>query len=61
MPAFLSASWIAVAISGLVSKSLALECVRVTVSPFGWPASFSSSLALAGSPVLPAGKRSYGV
>lgn len=35
MPAFLSASWIAVAISGLVSKSWLLEWVRVMVSPFG--------------------------
>lgn len=35
MPAFFSASWSAVAISGLVSKFLSLLCVRVTVSPLG--------------------------
>lgn len=51
----------AVAISGLVSKSLALEWVRVTVSPFAYPACFSSSLALAASPASPAGKWSYRV
>lgn len=34
IPAFFRASWMAVAISGLVSKSLSLECVSVMVSPF---------------------------
>lgn len=56
MPAFFSAAWIAVAISGLVSKSLSLEWVRVRVRPWSCPASFSSSFAFAASPVSPAGK-----
>lgn len=56
IPAAASACCTAVATSGLVWRFCAVEWVRVTVTPSGKPASASSCLALAGSPVFPAGK-----